>query len=115
MPAKRMAGISRQAAKPGFFPQKALLPHLFGRSKRNCLWQFRRRGLRGAIIPRLAGLGLSRPIAARYLWNILSRSYLVETGRPTPGMLSVNWQRPPKAGGRKAQDCGRERACNLAP
>ena len=31
------------------------------------------------------------------------------------GMLSVNWQRPPKAGGRKAQDCGRERACNLAP
>ena len=30
-------------------------------------------------------------------------------------MLSVNWQRPPKAGGRKAQDCGRERACNLAP
>ena len=41
--------------------------------------------------------------------------YLVEIGRPTPGMLSVNWQRPPKAGGRKAQDCGRERACNLAP
>ena len=38
-----------------------------------------------------------------------------EQGRPTPGMLSVNWQRPPKAGGRKAQDCGRERACNLAP
>ena len=35
--------------------------------------------------------------------------------RPAPGMLSVNWQRPPKAGGRKAQDCGRERACNLAP
>ena len=31
------------------------------------------------------------------------------------GMLSVNWQRPPKAGGRKAQDCGRVRACSLAP
>ena len=65
--------------------------------------------------PRLAGLGLSRPIAARYLWDILSRHYLPRQGRPTPGMLSVNWQRQPKAGGRKAQDCERERACNLAP
>ena len=66
-------------------------------------------------IPRLAGLELSCPIAARYLWDILSGSYLLKIGRPTPGMLSVNWQRPPKAGGRKAQDCGRERACSLAP
>ena len=33
---------------------------------------------------RLAGLGLSRPIAARYLWDILFRLYLLKIGRPTP-------------------------------
>ena len=115
MPAKRTAGISRRAAKPGFFPQKALSSHLCARGKRNCHRQFRRRGLGCMVVPRLADLGLSRPIAARYLWGILFMPYLVEIGRPTPGMLSVNWQRQPKAGGRKAQDCGRERACNLAP
>ena len=31
MPAKRMAGISRQAAKPGFFPQKRFLPPVISR------------------------------------------------------------------------------------
>ena len=36
LPAKRTAGISRRAAKTGFFPQKALLPRLCARGKRNC-------------------------------------------------------------------------------
>ena len=36
MPAKRLAGISRFAAKPGFFPQKALFTHLCTHGKRNC-------------------------------------------------------------------------------
>ena len=37
------------------------------------------------VIPRLAGLELSRPIAARYLWDILFRVYLLKIGRPTSG------------------------------
>ena len=95
--------------------QKALLSRLCSRGKRNSLSAISTPRFSLRQIPRLAGLGLSRPIAARYLWDILSGAYLPRQGRPTPGMLSVNWQRPPKAGGRKAQDCGRERACNLAP
>ena len=41
------------------------------------------------MISRLAGLRLSCPIAARYLWDILFRSYLVEIGRPTPGCAAA--------------------------
>ena len=36
------------------------------------------------VIHRLAGLGLSRPIETRYLWDILFRLYLLKIGRPTP-------------------------------
>ena len=72
--------------------QKALLSRLCSRGKRNCP---------SAIsTPRLklsnntsAGLKLSRPIAARYLWGILSMPYLVEIGRPTPGACRRSCQR----------------------
>ena len=57
MPAKRTAGILRRAAKPGFFPQKALLPHLFGRGKRNCPSAISTPRLKLSKISRLAGLG----------------------------------------------------------
>ena len=67
LPAKRTAGISRRAAKPGFFPQKTLLFHSVARGKRNCPSAIStpRFGLRKN--PRLAGPRLLRPIAARYL------------------------------------------------
>ena len=110
-----MAVISRQAAKPGFFLQKALLPHLPSRGKRNCP--------PAISTPRLGvsqnpPAGRPRALAPdrRAIFMGHSVRILSTEDRPADaGMLSVNWQRPPKAGSRKAQDCGRERACSLAP
>ena len=86
----------------GIFPAKnAVIPLVCSRQAKLPVGNFDAAVHMSSKSPRLAGLGLSRPIEARYLWDILSGVYLVETGRPTPGMLSVNWQRPPKAGGRK--------------
>ena len=92
--------------------QKLLFLHE-GRGKRNRR-RFRRRGSACVVVLRLAGLGLSRPIETRYLWDILSRHYLLKIGRPTPEprrRLAVVI----KTGGRKPQDCGRERVCNMPP
>ena len=83
MPAKRTAGISRRAAKPGFFPQKRFLPPMFSRQAK-LPQAISTPRLKLSKIPRLAGHGLWRPIAARYLWDILSGSYLLKIGRPTP-------------------------------
>ena len=61
LPAKRTAGISRRAAKPGFFPLKTLLFHSCARGKRNCPSAIStpRFGLRQN--PRLAGLRAFAP------------------------------------------------------
>ena len=76
LPAKRTAGILRFAAKTGFFPQKTLLPRLCSRGKRNSPSAISTPRLKLSKISRLAGLRLWRPIAARYLWDILSGVYL---------------------------------------
>ena len=115
LPAKRTAGISRRAAKPGFFPQKALLPRLCARGKRNSLPAISTPRFEGGDNP---PAGRPRTFASYQSAIFMGHSVrgLSAPARPADaGMLSVNWQRPPKAGGRKAQDCGRERACNLAP
>ena len=101
MPAKRTAGILRFAAKTGFFPQKTLLTCL----PQLKLSKFFPAGRPRTFAPDRSALFMGHSVQA-----------LSAPARPADaGMLSVNWQRPPKAGGRKAQDCGRERACNLAP
>ena len=86
LPAKRTAGILRFAAKPGFFPQKALFPVFVLAASELARRQFRRRGLGCAKIPGWPASGLFCPIAARSLWDILSMPYLAEIGRPEPGM-----------------------------
>ena len=98
------------------FSRKKRFSSLCARGKRNCL---------SAIsTPRFLFMRSSpgwpasdfRVLSPRDIYGTFCLgSIWLNAGRPAPGMLSVNWQRPPKAGGRKAQGCGRERACSLAP
>ena len=99
----------------GIFPAKTLSSRLCSRGKRN--------SLSAISTPRLSlsknpPAGRPRTFAPDRSAIFMGHSVYALSGGDRPadaGMLSVNWQRPPKAGGRKAQDCGRERACNLAP
>ena len=115
MPAKRMAGISRQAAKPGFFPQKALLPHLFGRGKRNCP---------SAIsTPRLklsnnTPAGRPRALASYQSAIFMGHSVYALSGgdRPADAGNVIGQLAAPAQSRRPEAGCfGRVRACNLAP
>ena len=83
MPAIKESRHFAARRETGIFPAKVAFSRLSGRGKRNRR-RFRRRGSACVVVLRLAGLGLSRPIAARYLWDILSGHYLLKIGRPTP-------------------------------
>ena len=101
--------------KTGIFPAKSAFPAYVLAASEIARRQFRRRGFFMRSSPGWPASDF-RVLSPRDIYGTFCLgSIWLNAGRPAPGMLSVNWQRPPKAGGRKAQGCGRERACSLAP
>ena len=88
LPNHRQHLFARYRAATYFCQQTKVCKNCFSlllpRSKRNYLSIISTPRLRLSDIPRLAGLRFSRPVAARYLWNILSEHYLVRIGRSAP-------------------------------